>query len=85
MDAEQNGLMPAAADASGASHGKAKAARSEGKNQAAEREHYTRQIEANEERLRTGLTANGTPMTANQIEITQHVIEQQREKLASLS
>jgi hypothetical protein len=85
MDAEQNGLMPAAADAPGASHGKAKAARGEGKNRAAAREHYARQIKDNEERLKTGLTANGTSMTANQIEITHQVIEQQREKLASLS
>jgi hypothetical protein len=84
MDVERKGHTPAI-DVSGAQPGKAKAARGKGKNRAAEREHYARQIEANEERLRTGLTVDGTPMTAHQMETTRQVIEQQREKLNSMT
>ncbi len=84
MDTSQNGQMPIT-DASGIQGRTAKAAHNKGKNQAAKREHYAYQIEANEERLRTGLTANGVPLTPGQAETTRQLIEQQREKLASLS
>lgn len=53
------------------------------KDTSAEREHYRKLIDANEERLRSGLTANGTPMTPEQIATTQQVVEKQKEKLAS--
>lgn len=84
MNAEHKG-QTRASSASGPRQGKAKVARVKAKSRVAEREHYARRIAVNEERLRTGLTADGPPMTAHQIETTRQIIEQQREKLNAIS
>lgn len=51
----------------------------------AERVHYQKRLRDNEARLSTGLTARDEPMTPEQTETLQRVIEMQRLKLAELT
>lgn len=50
-----------------------------------EREQYTRKIESNEERLRSGLMADGKPLSPSQIAITQEILARQRHRVEELT
>ena len=57
--------------------------RGQSKKKAEERERLSSRVEENEQRLKSGLAADGQPLTPLQVENLREIINLQREKLES--
>ena len=60
-----------------------KKARSQSDKQAKARDQLSKKVEENEKRLRSGLAADGQPLTPTQVENLREITDRQRERLES--